>query len=93
MNIDDIKTLASLSRLELSQSEQESYVSDFDGILNYIDMLQEVSGVEMTGQSYNPITNVMREDDIAYAPGEFSEALLNEAPKTQDGFVKVKKIL
>ena len=39
------------------------------------------------------VRNVFREDKDPHLPGEFTEDLLAEAPRRQDNFVKVKKIL
>ena len=39
------------------------------------------------------LRNVMREDVDAYLGGEFTERILNNAPRTEDHYVKVNQIL
>jgi aspartyl-tRNA(Asn)/glutamyl-tRNA(Gln) amidotransferase subunit C len=45
---EEIQKLASLSRLKLTEEETEQYAKDLNGILKYVDQIQEVTdGVEM----------------------------------------------
>jgi len=90
----DIEKLAELSRLQLSEAEIEQYHKQLDEILEYVSHIQEASAdvPELTPKDV-PVANVMREDGEAHEPGVYTDALLSEAPNTQDGYVKVKKIL
>jgi len=94
----DIQKLASLSRLKLTDEETDQYAKDLNGILKYVDQIQEVTeGADTTSASIKnpsdiPHRNVMR-DDVA---GQFNgdpQKLVEAAPKHQDGLVEVKKIL
>ena len=90
MDIKDVENLAELARLELSTEEKEAMLKDMQGILEYV---KQVEGVEVAEAApvYN-IKNVWREDKII--PREFSKELIVEQfPDSQDGFLKVKKIL
>ena len=86
-----IEKLAQLSRISLSEKEKESLKDDIGSILSYIEQIQEVSGdvVLEVGETHN----VMREDGEPHESGVHSEALLQEAPHTERGFVKVRKII
>ena len=91
---EDIKKLADLSRVELSESELEIFRSEIDSILNYVGQVKDVKGkLEDGGIHLGPNFNVMREDSNPRESGQYSEALLREAPHTEKGFIKVKKIL
>lgn len=97
MKKEDIQHLANLSRLELTDEELEKYSSEFDSILEYVDKIKELkeSGEESESAftSFGVTRNVFREDDDIQNGGEYTDKILEEAPDTKDGFVKVKKIL
>jgi aspartyl-tRNA(Asn)/glutamyl-tRNA(Gln) amidotransferase subunit C len=98
MNIEDVKKLAIMARIDMSDDEIQGIVKDFDGILAYVGQVQEVSKLNNVQPLHeNPdnyfLKNVMREDIITNISGEYSEKILEDAPDIQDGFFKVKKIL
>lgn len=90
MNIEDVEKLAELARIELSPEEKKSLLSDMQGILEYIKQIEEVK-IKNIKPEYT-LHNVWREDKVVL--NEFSkELILEQFPDTQDGFLKVKKIL
>ena len=90
MDIKDVENLAELARIELSVEEKEAILKDMGGILEYVKVIEKVE-LEETQPIYD-IKNVWREDIIE--PREFSTDLLTgQFPDSQDGFLKVKKIL
>jgi aspartyl-tRNA(Asn)/glutamyl-tRNA(Gln) amidotransferase subunit C len=90
MNIKDVENLASLARIELEEDEKKDLLQDMDSILEYVKQIEEMK-VEDT-ESESQIYNVWREDEVI--PREFSkELIVGQFPNTQDGFLKVKKIL
>jgi len=88
----DIDNLASLARLEIPVEEKETLRKEVDSILGYVGDIQKLSGGEVKKEA-GIVRNVLREDTNPHLPGEFSKELLEEAPRRQDDFVKVKKIL
>ena len=62
---DQVRHIAKLARLKLSEEEVEKFSKELTSILQYVDMLQEVdtSKVEPTAQVTGQ-TNVFREDEI-----------------------------
>lgn len=92
MNIQDIKHLAHLSRLHVTEQEMEDYAKQFDEIVAYVDKIKEVaSDSDSKIIESNEVKNVLREDEVfSY---ENPETIIAEAPSHQDNFVKVKKIL
>lgn len=93
MKPEDVKKLADLSRVELSGQDLQKMPTEIDSILGYIQKISEVaassdeSPIESAGTR-----NVTRLDEFN---GGFTNAqiLVDEAPQSQDGYVKVKKIL
>ncbi|MEK7613649.1 MAG: Asp-tRNA(Asn)/Glu-tRNA(Gln) amidotransferase subunit GatC [Patescibacteria group bacterium] len=91
---DEVKKLAELSRLELTDAEVEKMQHDIDAVISYVDTLQTVDLPEVPeGTIYFDEVNVMREDGDALPGDAFTDALLAQAPRRQGRFVKVKKIL
>lgn len=88
----DIQALADLSRISVSEEEQESLAGDLENILAYVSELKEAEVGDGSENETALVRNVMRADE----PTEdisTPEDILNEAPKTKNGFVVVKKIL
>lgn len=92
MNSKDIKHLANLSRLHLTDEEIEEYTKQFDEIVAYVDKIKEVtSDSEIEIIESNEVKNILREDVVHIYQNP--EQIIDEAPSHQDNFVKVKKIL
>ncbi len=92
MQLADIKKLATLARVDISDEEATELSRDMDSILGYIKELDEVSlplGEQLTGDLYN----VVRDDDHPRTSGQYTEELLKAAPESEAGFIKVKKVL
>lgn len=90
MEIKDVENLAELARIELSEEEKGQILKDMEGILDYVKQVEAVH-IEDKKSVYD-LYNVWREDVLE--PREFSEKLIKDQfPASQDGFVKVKKIL
>lgn len=87
-----MKKLAELARIEVSSEEQKKLLKDLDSILDYVNQIQSAPTKE--AEVVEPVLrNVFREDKEPHKPEKYSDALLNEAPKKEDRYVKVKKIL
>ena len=84
--------LAELSRIEITKQEQEELLNDMSGILDYVDQITEVATTEMQVKP-SLHRNIMREDKNPHKSGLYAEDILNEMPDTEDGYLKVKKIL
>lgn len=93
MNKEEIKHLANLSRLELTDEEIEKYAGQFGGIVEYVDKIKEISSGDDLKIESSSIKNVFREDNDVQETGIYTDKILESAPDTKDGFVKVKKIL
>jgi len=89
----DIRKLARLCRLRLTDDEVERYQSELSAILNYVEQLQsvDVAGLDVTSQ-VTGLTNVVRTDELVDY-GVSPEALLQNAPAMKDGQLKAKRMI
>ncbi len=89
---DDIKKLANLSRVKLTNEDEERFTKEVDSILGYVAQIQEFEGEGLTrGNERNK--NALREDGNPHESGINTEAILAEAPQREGQYLKVKKIL
>lgn len=89
---DDVKHVAELARLKLTEEEINYFAKQLDSIINYIDQLTEVntSNVEPTTHVL-PIQNVFRDD--ATRPSLKAEDALKNAPSKEKELFKVPRIV
>lgn len=97
MTNEDIQKLGELAKIEIKPEEAEGFKKDFESILGYINQIESVdlsaqAGVSDVEETFST-KNVLQEDIAKNKTGEFSAELLSSAPNTENGFVKVKKIL
>lgn len=88
---EDIKNLANLSRIELTDEEAEKMTTEVDSILGYVGQIQSITG-DMD-REIPKLRNVMRDDEVTNEPNEYTEKLLNNAPSRDGNYLKVKNIL
>ncbi|MFA6257381.1 MAG: Asp-tRNA(Asn)/Glu-tRNA(Gln) amidotransferase subunit GatC [Candidatus Paceibacterota bacterium] len=90
MTIDDVENLAELAKIELSLDEKQAILKDMGGILEYVQTIEKVEVGDVVVEYEQK--NIWREDKVV--PREFSsELLVEQFPDSQEGFLKVKKIL
>lgn len=93
MNKEEILHLGTLSRIKLSDDEVEKLSGEITSILDYVSTIDEVVNEGALKKEVGAVFNVFREDEVTNQPGEYTEALLDEAPERDGQYVKVKKIL
>jgi aspartyl-tRNA(Asn)/glutamyl-tRNA(Gln) amidotransferase subunit C len=88
----DVRDVARLARIELTDEEATTFQSQLGRVLEYVEQLKtlDVSGVEPTAHA-NPVFNVLRED-VAH-PGLTREAALSNAPHSANNLVVVTKVI
>ena len=93
ISINDVKRLAGLSALRITNEEATALLGQLNEIIGFVEQLNEVAtdGVEPTYQ-VTGLENVMR-DDVVVDYGLDRDKLLKNAPDTQDGQIKVKRVL
>lgn len=90
---DDVKYVARLSKIAITEDEAAKFTKELDAILGYVQQLDAVdtTGLQPTYQ-VTGLTNVTREDVlIDYGVGQ--EDLLKNAPRSRDGYIEVPKVL
>ena len=89
----DVRYVAELARLALSDEEINRYEVQLEDVLNYVDQLNEVdvSGVEPTAHAM-PLANVMR-DDCEEAGMTRDEALTNAPATVDDELIRVPVVI
>ena len=92
ITLKEVKQVAKLARLELSEDEKAIFARQLSAILSYMDQLKtlDTGGVEPTATML-PTDNVFRDDQVR--PSLPQEAALANAPDQTDGFFRVPRIL
>ncbi len=95
MTVDDnlIAKLSKLSSLEIDESKKENLKAELADIINFVENLEEidVSGIEATFSTIEG-GSPLRED-ISKQDLELSEHILKNAPKSENGYFVVPKII
>ncbi len=89
---DEVRHVAKLARLELSEAEEERMTGQMNGILEYMDKLNEIDtkGISATTHAIQ-LQNVFRPDEVRDSL-ERQEALTN-APETDGVNFIVPKVI
>ena len=92
ITVKDVQYVANLARLELTDEELENLTKQLDGILTYMNKLNELDteGIEPLSHVL-PLKNVYRDDKVA--PSLPVEEALKNAPDREGGFFKVPKVI
>jgi aspartyl-tRNA(Asn)/glutamyl-tRNA(Gln) amidotransferase subunit C len=88
----EVRKVAKLARLELSEAEVEEFTGQLKAILDYVAKMNELDteGVEPLAHCL-PVSNVFRADYVKESLG--TEETLANAPERDGEFFKVPKIL
>ena len=99
-DLKEIKHVAELSRLRLSEVEEKLYGEQISSILDYVKMLDEISlekikienkSLSLSG-GVSELENVWREDELKANSEEEIKAALSQA-ELEDNYVKVERVL
>lgn len=92
LSITDIKKIAKLARIKISDEEVEYYRKDLNKIFNWIEQLQEINtdGIEpMTGVEDQKLP--LRADEVK--DGNIREQVLSNAAVSKYGYFVVPKVI
>ena len=88
----DIKTVASLSRLSIREDEKAEVIAQLDKFLTYVENLQSIDTEKIQPTTYAlPMQNVFRADEVKKSLDR--ELALSNAPLKEDGYFKVPRVL
>lgn len=91
---EEVKHIAKLARLGLTEREIEKFQKELSSILDYIEKLKEIDISNITPTSHSiEVENIMREDKERAKRKVPSAQLLESAPEEKNGYLKVKSIL
>jgi len=84
----EVEHIAGLADLGINKDELAEFTHQFNAILDYFDVLDQVQGDTAITHE---LTNVMREDVIE--PSLPQEDVLRNAPAKEDGFIKAPRVM
>ena len=89
---DEVRHVALLTRIRLTEQEVELYRSQMDDILEHFQMLQELDTGQTPPTSHSaPLDTVLRDDETK--PGLDKEDVLSNAPRREGDYFRVKAVL
>jgi len=92
LTLDDVRDIAELARLDLSEDEISMYTEQLSAILDYFTLLQEVDTSDIAPTaSVLPLRSVMRED-VAQEPLA-PEVAVKNAPDSDENQFRVLPVL
>lgn len=91
LTTDEVRHVAELAKLRLSEAEIAQYTEQLSAILDYAELLQQVDTSHVPPTPYVlPLSNVMA-DDLSRPSLSNAEALAN-APDAANGFFRVHAV-
>lgn len=93
LTIDDVKHVAKLANLTLSQEELALFIVQLSAILDFVSKLQKIDtkSIKETSQ-VTGLENVFREDEIDAARMLSQQDALANTKETHNGFFKVPSV-
>lgn len=90
---EEVKKLAGLARIEVSEEELPKFVKEFDAILAYVSQLEKLDLPKGAELELPPLRNVMREDGEPHASGKYTEKLAEQFPAREGDALVVKQVI
>lgn len=92
INRDEIKKIALLSRLDISEENMGFVEKALNDVLSYVTELEELDldGVQPMAHAV-PLQNVFREDEVK--PSLDHDLALQNAPEEENGYFKVPRVV
>ena len=92
VTINDVRTVAALARLRFSEEEERVLMGQLNGILSYMEKLNELDTEEVEPTSHVlPMVNAFRPDEAVQFPS--LEQLRSIAPDRQGAHYRVPRII
>ncbi len=94
LNDEEVRHVAKLARLKLSDDEVSRFGGQMNEVLEYMDILKEldVDGVEITNQ-VTGLSNAMRDDEVFAGTATPSDLLACSELPVESDQIKVKKTI
>lgn len=92
IDIDQVRKVANLARLQLTEAEQQQFTGQLNRILEYVQQLDELDTTDIAPTTRAiEVSNITRPDRLEIFAER--EAILASAPDREEDFFKVPKIL
>jgi aspartyl-tRNA(Asn)/glutamyl-tRNA(Gln) amidotransferase subunit C len=89
---DQVKNVAKLARLELTQEQTDEFSKQLSEILEYVEKMNELDTSDIEPLAHCLAVNNCLRPDVA-KPSLGTDTVLKNAPQTDEDFFKVPKIL
>lgn len=93
LSVEEVKHIALLARIGLTDTEVEKYRKDLSGVL---DFFKELESLDLSGEALDTDVsrkkNDYREDRVEDFGSAGKKAIMENVPETKDGYVKVKSV-
>ena len=90
---DQVKEIAELIRLKLTEEQVNKYQKELDKILDYVGLLQEIDTKNIIPCSGGTdLKNVFKEDESEIRLRENSQRLIDQSPLKQKDLIKTKGV-
>jgi aspartyl/glutamyl-tRNA(Asn/Gln) amidotransferase C subunit len=91
--MDEVKKLAALARVSVSDEELPKFVKEFEGMVAYVGQLENLS-IDVKGEKTPPpLRNVFRVDGEPHEKGKYTEKLAKQFPTREGDALSVKQII
>lgn len=90
---EEVRKLASLARIGVSEEELPKFTKEFDAILAYVGQLETLSLPKDLTDAKPPLRNVFREDTNPTPTGTWTEKIASAFPAREGDSLVVKQII
>jgi aspartyl-tRNA(Asn)/glutamyl-tRNA(Gln) amidotransferase subunit C len=94
-SVEEVKKLAALARISVSDEELPKFTKEFDAILAYVSQLEKLNLPEVRPREKGvpALINVFRKDENPTPSGTWTEKLVEAFPEKEDNYLVVKQII
>ncbi|MDO8623976.1 MAG: Asp-tRNA(Asn)/Glu-tRNA(Gln) amidotransferase subunit GatC [bacterium] len=90
---EEVKKLAALARIEVSEEELPKFIKEFEAILAYVGQLEHLELGRLSLSQVPELRNVFREDGEPTPAGTWTKKLVEAFPEKEGGALVVKQII
>lgn len=89
----EVHDLANLARIKVTAEEVTALQSEITDIIGYVSSIKSLTTNQVETKAPGARYNVFRADEVTNEPRQYTQAMLDVAPHTHEGYIKVKQIL
>ena len=92
MTAEEIKNLASLAAISITDRDTDRFAAEFAEILGYVQKIKDQEAGALEAPVYH--TETLRPDSpLSLFEEDVAEAMLNQAPRTHNRYIQVQTVL